>query len=161
MSGAVAGEPLVLSSVAELEGSTGEELGVSGYHLVSQEDVDAFADLTGDHNWIHVDVERAADSPFGGTIVHGFFTLSLAPRLFDQVVRVEGFAHALNYGLNKVRFTAPLPVGQRVRLRVSMGEVTAAGDGAQCVFAIAFEREGGEKPVCVAEWVARYAAPLS
>jgi acyl dehydratase len=161
VSGAVAGQPLVLTGVAELEASAGKELGASDYHLVSQEDVNTFADVTGDHNWIHVDVERAAASPFGGTIVHGFFTLSLAPRLFDRVVSVAGFEHALNYGLNKVRFPAPLPVGERVRLRVTLAEVTPAGDGAQCVFAIAFEREGGDKPVCVAEWVARYAAPVS
>ena len=159
MSDAAIVEPLTLTGVAELEAHAGQELGASDYYLVSQEDVNTFAELTGDHNWIHVDVERAAASDFGGTIVHGFFTLSLAPRLFDRVVRIAGFEQALNYGLNKVRFPAPLPVGKKVRLRVTLAEVRPAGDGAQCVFAIAFERDGGEKPVCVAEWVARYGAP--
>lgn len=152
-------EKVTLTGVAGLEASDGEELGVSDWYRISQEDVDVFADLTDDHNWIHVDVERAAQSEFAGTIVHGFFTLSLAPRLFDQVVEVGGFDHALNYGLNRVRFPAPLPVGSMVRLRVTLADVELVGDGARCVFAIVFEREGAEKPVCVAEWVARYAAP--
>jgi acyl dehydratase len=149
----------VITGLDELREAKGDTLGTSDWHELTQSAVDAFADVTGDHQWIHVDPERAKNTPFGGTIVHGYFTLSLAPVLMRQAMQLEGFAFALNYGLNRVRFPAPLPVGSRVRATVRLAEVEDIPGGAQTVFEITFEREGGEKPVCVAEAVTRvYAA---
>jgi len=144
-----------ISGLDELRKAEGEVLGTSGWHEVTQETIDAFADVTGDHQWIHVDPERAKDTPFGGTIAHGYYTLSLAPRLSEEVMRLEGFAFAVNYGLNKVRFPAPLPVGGKVRLTAKLKELEDIPGGAQMVMELTFEREGGDKPVCVAETVAR------
>ena len=144
-----------LTGLDEVRARVGEELGVSRWHEITQEDVDRFADVTGDHQWIHVDVERARESPFGGTIAHGYFTLSLAPMLSSELFSLEGFAFALNYGLNRVRFPAPVPVGQRVRMRARLLAVDEIPGGAQIATELTFEREGGEKPVCVAETVAR------
>ena len=132
-----------------------EVIGVSDWHGVSQKDIDTFADVTGDHQWIHVDPERAKDTPFGGTIAHGYYTLSLAPKLMEQVMRFEGFTFALNYGLDKVRFPAALPVGSKVRATVKCAKVDEIPGGAQVKFELTFEREGGDKPVCVAETLAR------
>ena len=109
-----------ITGLAELKDAEGEDLGTSDWHEVTQQAIDAFADVTGDHQWIHVDVERAKQTPFGGTIAHGYYTLSLAPMLTEQVFALEGFAFAINYGLNKVRFPAPLPVGKRVRLHAKL-----------------------------------------
>jgi acyl dehydratase len=136
----------------------GRELGVSEWTDIQQQAVDTFADLTGDHQWIHVDVERARASPFGSTIVHGYLTLGLVPRLAAAIYRVEGFGYGLNYGVNKVRFPAPLPVGSRIRLRTTLADVSdVARDGLQAVLSHTFEREDGTaKPVCVAEAVVRY-----
>ena len=144
-----------ITGLDELKKAQGEELGVSDWHEVSQKDIDAFADATGDHQWIHVDPERAKDTPFGGTIAHGYYTLSLAPYLSDQAFKLDGFAMAVNYGLNKVRFPAPLPIGSKVRLNARLAQVEEIPGGAQMTMELTFERENGDKPVCVAESLAR------
>jgi acyl dehydratase len=145
----------VINGLEELKSKVGEELGVSDWVDVTQEAIDAFADATGDHQWIHVDPERAKDTPFGGTIAHGLYTLSLGPQLSYSLFEVTGVAFGLNYGYNKVRYPAPLPVGSKVRMRATL---TAADDipgGLQMTVTQTFEREGGDKPVCVAESVSR------
>jgi acyl dehydratase len=144
-----------ITGLEELKAAEGEELGVSGWHEVSQDDINAFADATGDHQWIHVDPERAKDTPFGSTIAHGYYTLSLAPKLTDEVLKFEGFAFAINYGLNKVRFPAPLNVDSKVRMRAKLAELSEIPGGAQMIMELTFERDGAEKPVCVAQSVVR------
>ena len=144
-----------INGIQQLRDLEGQELGTTGWHEVTQDEVDAFADATGDHQWIHVDVERARDTPFGGTIAHGYYTLSLVPRLSDEVTRYEGFAFALNYGLDRVRFPSALPVGSRLRATFRLAEVKDVPGGAQIKTEVTFEREGGDKPVCVAETLAR------
>jgi acyl dehydratase len=147
-----------MTTITGLEGlksAEGERLGTTEWHEVTQDAIDAFADVTGDHQWIHVEPERAKDTPFGGTIAHGYYTLSLAPMFTAQVLSLEGFAFAVNYGLNKVRFPAPLPVGSRVRMTAGLAGLDEIPGGAQITLELVFEREGGEKPVCVAETVAR------
>ncbi|MEA2383903.1 MAG: hypothetical protein QOH72_3874 [Solirubrobacteraceae bacterium] len=138
-----------------LRAAMGTELGVTEWHEVTQAAVDAFADATGDHQWIHVDPERAAQSPLGGTIAHGLYTLSLAPAMTSALLSFEGFAFALNYGYDRVRFPAPLPVGSRVRMRARLAAVEDVPGGAQITIVQTFEREGADKPVCVAESLAR------
>jgi acyl dehydratase len=144
-----------ITGLEELRRAEGETLGTSDWHEVTQKDVDTFADVTGDHQWIHVDVERAKETPFGGTIAHGYFTLSLIPLLSRQVFGMEGFTFALNYGLNRVRFPSPMPVGGKVRCTVKVAEVQEIPGGAQTTMVMTLEREGGEKPVCVAETLVR------
>jgi acyl dehydratase len=144
-----------IRGMRELRDAEGETLGTSDWHEVTQEAIDTFADVTGDHQWIHVDPERAKDTEFGGTIAHGYYTLALAPALTEQVVRFEGFAFAVNHGLDKVRFPAPMPVGKRLRLTAKLASVDEIPGGAQLKLELTFEREGGEEPVCVAESVAR------
>jgi acyl dehydratase len=144
-----------INGLDDLKGAEGEDLGTSDWHEVTQKDIDAFADVTGDHQWIHVDPERARQTPFGGTIAHGYYTLSLAPKFSEQIYALEGFAFAINYGLNRVRFPAPLPVGSKVRMRAKLKELEQVPGGAQLTVEVTFEREGGDKPVCVAETVAR------
>jgi acyl dehydratase len=144
-----------ITGLDELREAEGEELGVSGWHEVTQKDIDAFADVTGDHQWIHVDPARAKETPFGGTIAHGYYTLSLAPMFSEQILHMDGFAFAVNYGLNKVRFPAPLPVGAKVRMRGRLASLEDIPGGAQMTMELTFERKGGEKPVCVAESIAR------
>jgi len=147
-----------MTTITGLDGlreANGTELGVTDWHEVTQDDLDAFADVIGDHQWIHVDPERARQSPLGGTIAHGLFTLSLAPAMTSKLLSFEGFAFALNYGYNRVRFPAPLPVGSRVRLRARLANVEDIPGGAQITIVQTFEREGEEKPVCVAESLAR------
>jgi acyl dehydratase len=144
-----------ISGLEELRRAEGEELGTSDWHEVTQKAIDDFADVTGDHQWIHVDVERAKQTPFGGTIAHGYYTLSLAPMLNEQILALEGFAFAINYGLNKVRFPAPLPVGSRVRMHAKLKSLEDVPGGAQMTVEVTFVREGGDKPVCVAETLAR------
>jgi acyl dehydratase len=123
---------------------------------VTQERVNTFADATGDHQWIHVDVERAKkESPFGGPVVHGFLTLSLIVPLVSQTYTVTDAKMGVNYGLNKVRFPAPVPVGSKVRARVTLKDVEEVAGGLQNILAVTIEREGGDKPVCIAEWVTR------
>ena len=144
-----------ITGLEELKEAEGQVLGTSDWHEVTQADVDAFADVTGDHQWIHVDVERAKETPFKGTIAHGYFTLSLIPLLSRQVFGMEGFTFALNYGLNRVRFPSPMPVGGKVRCTVKVAEVQEIPGGAQTMMEMTLEREGGEKPVCVAETLVR------
>jgi acyl dehydratase len=151
-----AGHPIEIHGVAGLQQRAGTDLGVSDWVTVEQEKVDAFARLTGDEQWIHVDPERAKSGPFGGTVQHGFFTLGLATGLLDHVVRVDGVSVVLNYGLNRVRFPAPLRVGARVRMHVSLAEAQALDGGVQVVYHLEYEVEGQPKPCCVADLVFRY-----
>jgi acyl dehydratase len=146
---------LTLTGLDEVKAHVGSELGVSDWHLVTQERIDQFAEVTGDDQWIHIDPERARESPFGGTIAHGYYTLSLAPRFSYDMFKFEGFAFGVNYGLNRVRFPAPLPVGDRVRMRAKLVGLEEISGGAQILTELTFEREGGEKPVCVAESLSR------
>jgi acyl dehydratase len=135
--------------------ATGQHLGYSDWIVIDQKRVDLFAEATGDHQWIHVDPERAAAGPFQRTIAHGFLTLSLMPVLAAGVYRVDGVRMAVNYGLNRVRFPAPLPVGSRVRGGVELVEVTPVEGGVQAVARVTVEIDGAPKPCCVAETVAR------
>ncbi len=144
-----------ITGLEELKKAEGDVLGTSEWHEVTQKAIDDFAEVTGDHQWIHVDPERAKQTPFGGTIAHGYYTLSLAPMLSEQVLNLEGFAFGLNYGLDKVRFPAPLPVGSKVRMTAKVADVSDIPGGAQLKLELTFEYEGGEKPVCVAESLAR------
>jgi acyl dehydratase len=146
---------LTLNGLDEVKSHVGKELGVSDWQEVTQEKVNQFAEVTGDDQWIHVDVERAKETPFGGTIAHGYYTLSLAPRFSYDMYTFEGFAFALNYGLNRVRFPAPMKVGGKVRMRAKLASVDDIPGGAQIVTELTFESEGGEKPVCVAETLVR------
>jgi acyl dehydratase len=142
---------------SELPARAGEKLGVSPWHTITQEQIDRFADATLDHQWIHVDAERAAASPVGGTIAHGFLTLSLAVVLLEQTVEVAGCSQVINYGLNKVRFPSVVPVGSKVRMHVELVSVEEQADSSlQATYSLVFEREGGTKPVCVAESLLRY-----
>ena len=143
--------PLKINGIDELKAHAGEDLGVTGWHDVTQAEVDAFADLTGDRQWIHVDPERARETPFGGTIAHGYYTLSLAARFLEELLQVDGVGVMINYGLNKLRFPAALPVGDRVRMHLRLGAVDDVPGGVMVTSELSFEREGGEKPVCVAE----------
>ena len=146
---------LTVNGIDDLKTRIGQELGVSDWKLVTQEDIDTFAEVTGDDQFIHVDVERAKETPFGGTIAHGYYTLSLAPRFSYDLFHLEGVAFGLNYGLNKLRFPAPLPVGRKVRMRLAIQSVDDIPGGAQITMLYTFEVEGGEKPVCVAEALSR------
>ena len=143
----------VFNGIDELKQAVGEHLGHSDWHTVTQEKVDLFADATGDHQWIHVDPERAKAGPFGGTIAHGYLTLSLLPMLNQQIYRIDGLTMGINYGTNKVRFPSPVPVGSRVRAGTEILEVNPNAQGAQAVVRTTIEVEGGEKPACVAESV--------
>ncbi|MFC9839885.1 MaoC family dehydratase [Rhodococcus sp. NPDC127530] len=143
------------ASFDELTALIGKELGPTDWHDVTQERVNAFADATGDHQWIHIDPERAAASPLGGTIAHGLYSLSLGPALSATLLRFDGFAHSLNYGYNKVRFPAPVPVGSRIRMRATVQSAEQVGGGIQVTMSQVVEREGSDKPVVVSESVAR------
>ncbi|MBN1091215.1 MaoC family dehydratase [Blastococcus sp. TML/M2B] len=145
------------TTMAELPGLVGTELGTSEWYEVTQEHVNLFADATGDHQWIHVDPERATkESPFGGPIAHGYLTLSLLVPLFGSVLRVTDTVMGVNYGLNKVRFPSPVPVGSKVRLTATLTNIEDIAGGKQLTFSCVIEREGGDKPVCIAEPVYRY-----
>ncbi|HYB34394.1 MAG TPA: MaoC family dehydratase [Mycobacterium sp.] len=144
-------------SVAELAAAKGQNIGQSDWVTITQEDVNLFADATGDHQWIHVDPERAAKGPFGGTIAHGFMTVALLPRLWHEMYTVNGIKLAINYGLNKVRFPAPVPVGAKVRAQTSLVDVQDLGNGVvQATVSTTVEIEGSTKPACVAESIVRY-----
>jgi acyl dehydratase len=143
----------VFNGIDELEKVVGEHLGHSDWHTVTQESVNQFADATGDHQWIHVDTEKAKSGPFGGTIAHGYMTLSLIPMLNAQIYRVDGLSMGINYGCNKVRFPAPVPVGARVRAGAELVEMSSTPQGAQAVIRTTIEVEDGEKPACVADSV--------
>ncbi|MCF3961529.1 MaoC family dehydratase [Streptomyces fuscigenes] len=150
-------EPRTFSSAAELHAAIGEQLGYSEWVEIDQKRIDLFADATGDHQWIHVDPEKAAAGPFGTTIAHGYLTLSLLPMLLPQVLSVRNVKMGINYGTEKVRFPSPVPVGSRLRATGALTDVKEVGDGAVQVTArVSVEREGGQKPVCVAESVSRY-----
>ncbi|MCD4535812.1 MaoC family dehydratase [Nocardioides sp. cx-169] len=141
----------VFASLDEIAAAAGEELGTSEWVRIEQERVDQFAEATGDHQWIHVDVERAKAGPFGGTVAHGYLTLSLIPFLGSQVFSLETPGAKLNYGLNKVRFPHPVLVGQRLRSTVTMGEVVDLPAGTQATMKHVIAIEGVDKPACVAE----------
>src|ERR1700754_2968339 len=144
-------EPTTIDELTQHVG----DIGASDWRPVTQTDVDRFADATGAHQWIHTDVARARETPLGGTIAHGFYTLSLAPKLLAELVSFEHFGFAMNYGLDRVRFTAPLPVGDRVRMRATVDSVAERPDGADVATTLTFERSGGDGPVCVARLLVR------
>ena len=143
-------------ALADLPGMVGKHLGHSDWELIDQEKINRFADATGDHQWIHVDIERAKSGPFGTTIGHGYLTLSLIPIFVFQILKVEGAKLVVNYGLNKARFPAPVPSGSRVRMGGEIAAVEEVSGGLQCTLACTFEIEGQPKPACVAEIVFRY-----
>ncbi|MGC5564284.1 MaoC family dehydratase [Streptomyces sp. FR-108] len=149
-------EPRIFASADELKAAVGEQLGYSDWVEIDQKRIDLFADATGDHQWIHVDAPRAAAGPFGTTIAHGYLTLSLLPLFGPQLIAVEGVKMGVNYGTNKVRFPAPVPVGSRLRATARIAAVDEVAGGVQVAVGFTVEREGGEKPVCVAESVSRY-----
>lgn len=143
----------VLNNSEEVAAAAGEELGTSEWVEITQERIDAFADATGDHQWIHVDPDKAASGPFGTTIAHGYLTLSLLPQFGAQVFAFAGDGAKVNYGTNKVRFPAPVPVGSRLRAHISLAEVTDIPTGQQALLRYTVEIEGSDKPACVAESV--------
>lgn len=146
----------VFNGVDELRAAAGTRVGASEWITVEQGQIDLFADATGDHQWIHVDKEKAAAGPFGTTIAHGFLTLSLLPDMIKDVYRVEGVKMGINYGLNKVRFTSPVPVGSKVRGVIEVADVAdAGGGGVQVTNKVTVEIEGSERPALVAEWLTR------
>ena len=145
----------VINGADELKTLVGQHLGYSEYIEITQERVNQFAEATGDFQWIHVDVERAKQGPFGGPIAHGYLTLSLGPVLYPQVVRIDGFTMGVNYGGNKVRFPAPVPVGSKLRLGVKLLNVEDIAGGIQSTMEFTFECEGATKPSCVAEIIFR------
>lgn len=143
----------VFTTSEELESAVGQEIGVSDWVEITQERVNEFADATGDHQWIHVDVEQAKNGPFGGTIAHGYLTLSMVPWLGAEVFALETPGAKLNYGVNKVRFPNPVLVGSRIRARVSVVEVASIAAGHQLTLGYTIEIEGQTKPACVAQTV--------
>ncbi|MEU2348344.1 MaoC family dehydratase [Modestobacter sp. NPDC049651] len=145
-----------VDGVVGVQALVGEHLGFSDWVTVTQEQVDAFAAATGDHQWIHVDVERArAESPFGGPIAHGYLTLSLVPVLLGQIIEVTGFRLAVNYGLDRVRFPSPVPVGSRLRASAELAEARLVDGGVHLAMTVTVEVEGAEKPCCVATVLTR------
>ena len=149
-------EPIVLHGYEGLVERVGQEVGTSSWHTVRQEDIDLFAKLTRDEQWIHTDPARAAEGPFGSTVQHGFLTLGLSTGLLWGVCTVDGFSVILNYGLNRVRFPAPLKVESHIRIHVAVAEVKPLDGGAEAVYRLTYETEGEPKPCCVAELVFRY-----
>lgn len=144
------------ATLADMQAAIGQEVAVSEWVEISQQRIALFADATDDHQWIHVDAERAArESPFGGTVAHGFLTLSMLPALLTRALRMVDMKMGLNYGLNKVRFPAPVPAGSRIRLRLKIAAIDEIEGGAQVEWHMTVEREGGDKPVCVAEFLMR------
>ena len=143
-------------TLADLAACVGQDVAATEWVTITQQQVNQFAEATGDHQWIHVDPERAKSGPFGTPIAHGFLTLSLMPSFFDSALRVNETRMAVNYGVNKVRFTSPVPVGSRLRARISLQSADPIEPkGFQMVYAVTVEREGSDKPVCVAETIAR------
>ena len=142
-------------TLSELPPLVGQEVAVTDWLTITQDQVDLFADATHDHQWIHVDPERAQAGPFGGPIAHGFLTLSLLSKFFEMAVTLREVRMAVNYGLNKVRFPAPVPVGSRVRARMTLQACDPVEGGVQITWGVVVEREGSDKPVCVAESLAR------
>ncbi|MDN5858772.1 MAG: MaoC family dehydratase [Pseudonocardia sp.] len=144
----------IFNGISEVEEAAGTHLGHSDWHEITQEQINAFADATGDRQWIHVDAERAANGPFGATVAHGFLTLSLLPMLAAEVYTIEGVAMGVNYGCNKVRFPAPVPVGSKVRAGVELVSVEQTAAGHLVTARMTVEIEGAAKPGCVAESLA-------
>jgi acyl dehydratase len=146
----------VFQTLREVADKVGQELAISDWITITQERINQFADATGDHQWIHVDPQRASQGPFGSTIAHGFLTLSLMPAFFDSAMKISQTRMAINYGVNKVRFTAPVPVGSKLRARISLKSAEPIEpNGFQMTYSVLVEREGSDKPVCVAETMAR------
>jgi acyl dehydratase len=143
----------IINGIEELEQAVGTHLGYSDWHTVTQDQIDLFADATGDHQWIHVDQEKAKEGPFGGTIAHGYLTLSLVPMLSWQVYKVEGIRMGVNYGADRLRFPSPVPVAAKVRAGVELLSVTPTSGGYQVVARVTVERDGGDKPACVVDAV--------
>ena len=149
----------MIQNLEELKKMVGQEVGVSDWHAVTQQAINLFADATLDHQWIHIDVERAKrESPFGGPIAHGYYTLSLAPYLLANVFDVAEKKMGVNYGLNKLRFMAPVPIPSRVRVRAALAQIEEIKGGVQATLNLQFEVEGKNKPACVAEAIYRYYA---
>ena len=149
----------MIQNLEELKKLVGQEVGVSDWHPVTQQAINMFADATLDHQWIHIDVERAKrESPFGGPIAHGYYTLSLAPYLLANVMDIEEKKMGVNYGLNKLRFMSPVPVPSKVRMRATLASIEEIKGGVQANFTLQFEVEGKNKPACVAEAIYRYYA---
>ena len=149
--------PVTVHGVEGITGLVGQELGPSDWIEITQDKVNLFADATGDHQWIHVDVERATrESPFGGPIAHGYLTLSLTPLFLPQLIKATGFSMGVNYGTEKVRFPSPVPVGAKVRARAVVDQATEIAGGVQLQVTLTFETEGGTKPACVATIVVRH-----
>jgi acyl dehydratase len=149
-----------IAGIEELKTLVGQEIGTSEWFEMEQSRINAFADATDDHQWIHIDVERAkTETPFGSTIAHGFLTLSMLPHLAAQAYKVQGdFKMGINYGLNRLRFISPLPAGSRIRAHFTLQSVDDIPGGTQLKVVATVEREGGEKPALVAEWLMRYYA---
>ncbi len=145
-----------VKGIAGLQEKVGQHLGYSQYVDITQEQVNLFAEATGDHQWIHVDPERAKAGPFGGPIAHGYLTLSLGPRLMPEILSVQGIKMGVNYGCDKVRFPSPVPVGSKLRLGAELQAVDEVAGGAQVTMVFTFEVEGAPKPSCVAEIIFRY-----
>ncbi len=145
-----------IDGIAGLKSKVGEHIGYSDWHQITQEQINLFADATGDHQWIHVDPERAASGPFGTTIAHGYLTMSLIPMLLEQVLSVSGVSMAINYGANKVRFPSPVPSGSKVRLGATLAGVEEIQGGAQSLVDITIETEGSTKPSLATQIVFRY-----
>jgi acyl dehydratase len=144
-------------TLAELGTLVGREIATSDWMVVNQDRIDAFADTTDDHQWIHVDVDRATtETPFGSTIAHGFLTLSLTSALMRNAIRIDGLRMTLNYGLNRVRFVSPVPSGSRIRARIAVEKIEEPGDSIQVIWNVTIERDGSDKPCVVAEWIVRY-----
>ncbi|MFE9748382.1 MaoC family dehydratase [Saccharothrix saharensis] len=143
----------VFADLEELAAAKGEHLGHGEWHEITQAEINLFADATGDHQWIHVDLEKAAAGPFGAPVAHGYLTLSLIPLLVRDIYTVQGLAMGVNYGLNKVRFPSPVVVGSRVRAGAELAEITDVAQGKQAVVKVTVEIEGNPKPACVAETV--------
>ena len=148
---------MTVVDLSRLGGLVGQEVATSDWLVITQDRIDAFAEATSDHQWIHVDSGRArAETPFGATIAHGFLTLSLLSALMRDAVTVDGPRMTLNYGLNRVRFVSPVPSGSRIRARVALATIDDMGDSIQATWGVTIEREGGDKPAVVAEWIVRY-----
>ena len=145
--------PRIFAGVDEVSAALGSHVGYSEWHPVEQERIDRFAEATGDHQWIHVDPERAANGPFGSTIAHGYLTLSMLPAMVWETIRIEGLAMEVNYGAERLRFPAPVPVGSRVRAGIELVSLTQARDGHRLTSRVTVEREGSDKPVCVVDTV--------
>jgi acyl dehydratase len=150
--------PRIIDGVSELRGLVGQEVGVGDWFTITQSQIDAFADVSRDNQWIHTDADRARrESPFGTTVAHGFLTLSLLSHLHSLAVRLKGPVRmSLNYGLNRVRFTSPVPAGSRVRARSALKELIEIPDGVRIVWSVTVEIEGSQKPALVAEWLTQF-----